>query len=147
VLAAVGLTAVVVGALELSPAEGADAPREGSSAQTNAETPIVDVGATVHVHDDLGKSHVWTIVSTRSDPSSGKVSTETAIAKALLGHRVGDTVAVGAGVARQYAIDRIDAPPAKPATPPSGAAAGQPYVSDSEEIAVFGPGQDVDYEE
>jgi hypothetical protein len=132
------VAAAVARPFAFSPAEGRDAPR-GDPAEADAEIPIVEVGATVDVHDEgSGKSHAWTIVSTGSDPSSGKVSPDTAVAKALLGHRVGDTVTVDAGVARRFAIDRIDGPPAKPALP-SAAVAG--------EIAVFGPGEDSEYEE
>lgn len=109
---------------------------------------MVEVGATVHVHDEgSGTSHVWTIVSTGSDLSSGNISADTAVAKALLGHRVGDTVTVAVRAARRYAIDRIDAAPAKPASRPSAASAETPSVSVSDEIAVFGPGQEADYEE
>jgi hypothetical protein len=147
-LAVVGVAAALARAFAFYPVEGQGAPRAGSPSEVDAEIPIVEVGATVHVHDESsGKSHVWTIVSTRSDPGSGKVSTDTAVAKALLGHRVGDTVTVPAGVARRYAIARIDAAPAKPPSAPSAAAAGQPSVSASDEIAVFGPGEDADYEE
>jgi hypothetical protein len=148
VLAAVGVAAAVSRAFAFYPVDGPGAPSEGSPAEADTEIPIVEVGATVHAREEgSGKCHAWTIVSTRSDPSSGKVSTDTAVAKALLGHRVGDTVTVGAGVARRYAIDRIDAAPAKPTSAPSAAATAQPSVSTSDEIEVFGPGQDAEYEE
>src|SRR5947209_693382 len=108
------------------------------------ETTIVEVGGTVYVHEEAsGTSHIWTIVSTRSDSSSGKISTDTAVAKALLGHRIGETVAVAVagGSARRYVIDRIDPAPAKPRSVPSTAAASRPAASAPHEIVVFGPGQ------
>jgi hypothetical protein len=109
--------------------------------------PAVEVGATVHLRDDASKSGVWTIVSGASDPEAGKISAETALAKALLGRRVGDLVAVAAGRARQYVIEGIDPAPAKPAPASPAPPVSQRPMAVAADIALFGPGEDADYEE
>jgi hypothetical protein len=126
--------------------------REGNSAATDIDAdvggPVVGVGATVHVCEQgAGKTYSWTIVSSASDPKSAKISADTAVAKALLGHRVGDVVSVAAGTVRRYTIEGIDPAPPKPAPAPSAARATQRPVAISADTALFGPGQDAEYEE
>src|ERR671933_815736 len=56
---------------------------------------VVRVGSQVHVKDAAGKSATYTIVgSTEADPSANRLSNESPVGKALLGHKKGDTVAV-----------------------------------------------------
>jgi transcription elongation factor GreA len=59
-------------------------------------TDLVRVGSTVHVKDESDKSVKYTIVgSTEADPSAKppKLSNESPVGKALLGHKRGDEVA------------------------------------------------------
>lgn len=45
--------------------------------------------------EDTGETHTWTIVgATEADRAAGKLSAESPIARALLDHKVGDTVEV-----------------------------------------------------
>jgi transcription elongation factor GreA len=54
----------------------------------------VDLGTTVTVSAD-GQEETYEIVgATESDPSAGKISSESPIGSALLGHKVGDSVNV-----------------------------------------------------
>jgi transcription elongation factor GreA len=57
---------------------------------------VVRVGSEVHVKDeDSGKSVTYTIVgSTEADPANKRLSNESPVGKALLGHKKGDVVSV-----------------------------------------------------
>ena len=57
---------------------------------------VVNVGLKVKVKDlDAGFEEEFSIVgATESDPFNGKISNESSVGKALIGHRVGDKVAV-----------------------------------------------------
>ena len=59
---------------------------------------VVRVGSLVHVSDaGSGKSATYTIVgSTEANPSENKLSNESPVGKALLGHKKGDVVSVSA---------------------------------------------------
>ena len=55
----------------------------------------VEVGATIAVQDQDGRSFKYTIVgSTEADPSQGKISNVSPIGKSLLGKRIGDVTEV-----------------------------------------------------
>src|SRR3954471_11761733 len=55
---------------------------------------VVRVGSVVEVEDERG-THQYTIVgSTEADPGSSRLSNESPVGKALLGHKVGDQVMV-----------------------------------------------------
>jgi transcription elongation factor GreA len=72
---------------------------------------VVRVGSQVHVKDDKGKSLTYTIVgSTEADPSANKLSNESPVGKALLGHKKGDSVSVQLpnGKVRELKITKID---------------------------------------
>ena len=58
------------------------------------DTDIVRVGTKVHVKDqDTGKSQQYTVVgTTESDPASGRLSNESPVGKALLGHKRNEIV-------------------------------------------------------
>ena len=76
------------------------------------DTDVVRVGVTVNVKDGDGKSDVFMIVgSTEADPSAKpkRLSNESPVGKALLGHKKGDTVdvALPSGKARQLKITKI----------------------------------------
>jgi transcription elongation factor GreA len=56
---------------------------------------VVRVGSMVDVKDDKGKKQTYTIVgSTEADPGNKRLSNESPVGKALLGHKKGDVVSV-----------------------------------------------------
>jgi transcription elongation factor GreA len=72
---------------------------------------LVRVGSAVTVKDDTGKTIEYTIVgSTEANPGENKLSNESPVGKALLGHKKGDTVIVQlpSGKARELKITKID---------------------------------------
>ena len=72
---------------------------------------VVRVGSQVHVKDDKGKALTYTIVgSTEADPSANKLSNESPVGRALLGHAKGETVSVQLpnGKARELTIEKIE---------------------------------------
>jgi transcription elongation factor GreA len=75
-------------------------------------TEVVQVGSVVHVKDEkTGKSVKYTIVgSAEANPEESKLSNESPVGRALIGHRRGDTVAVQVprGPARKLKITKID---------------------------------------
>ncbi len=75
-------------------------------------TDVVQVGSVVHVKDEkTGKSVKYTIVgSAEANPEESKLSNESPVGRALIGHRKGDTVAVQVprGPARKLKITKID---------------------------------------
>ncbi len=80
----------------------------------NAEisTDVVSVGCTVHVKDEkTGKSQKFTIVgSAEANPAEAKLSNESPVGRALLGHKRNDVVSVPVpkGPARKLKITKID---------------------------------------
>ncbi|HLM25818.1 MAG TPA: transcription elongation factor GreA [Thermoleophilaceae bacterium] len=75
-------------------------------------TDVVSVGSTVHVKDQkTDKSVKYRIVgSSEANPSEQKLSNESPVGKALLGHKRGETVKVPVprGPARQLKITKIE---------------------------------------
>jgi transcription elongation factor GreA len=75
-------------------------------------TDEVRVGSTVHVKDEkTGKSVKYTIVgSAEADPSENKLSNESPVGKALLGHKRNETVevAVPRGPKRKLKVTKIE---------------------------------------
>jgi transcription elongation factor GreA len=69
---------------------------------------VVAFGSTVTVADEeSGREATWTLVGpTEADISNGKLSAESPVAKALIGHRPGDSVEVTTpgGVRRQRVV-------------------------------------------
>jgi transcription elongation factor GreA len=74
---------------------------------------IVGVGSHVRVKDQKsGKSVLYQIVgSAEADPSDNKLSNESPVGRALIGHKRGDvvTVAVPRGPSRKFKITKIEA--------------------------------------
>ncbi len=65
------------------------------------------VGATVHV-DLAGKKDQFMIVGTlEANPEEGRISNESPVGKALLGHKIGDAVMVDAPSKKVYKIKDI----------------------------------------
>jgi transcription elongation factor GreA len=75
-------------------------------------TEVVQVGSVVHVKDEkTGKSVKYTIVgSAEANPEQSKLSNESPVGRALIGHKRGDVVAVQVprGPARKLKITKID---------------------------------------
>ena len=75
-------------------------------------TDVVQVGSIVHVKDEkTGKSAKYTIVgSAEAKPADSKLSNESPVGRALLGHKRNDTVSVQVprGPARKLKITKID---------------------------------------
>jgi transcription elongation factor GreA len=76
------------------------------------DTDVVGVGTTVHVKDQkTDKSQKFKIVgSAEADPSNSKLSNESPVGRALLGHKRGETVTVPVprGPARKLKITKIE---------------------------------------
>jgi transcription elongation factor GreA len=77
------------------------------------DTDVVGVGVTVHVKDQkTDKSTKYKIVgSAEANPAEAKLSNESPVGKALIGHKRGETVSVPVprGPARKLKITKIEA--------------------------------------
>jgi transcription elongation factor GreA len=63
--------------------------------ETQTEKGVVGMGSTVRFAEDGEDEETYRIVGpTEADPKAGRVSNESALGKALIGHRVGDTVKI-----------------------------------------------------
>src|SRR6201996_573458 len=73
-------------------------------------TDVVGVGSVVHVKDEAGKSTKYTIVgSAEASPMEMKLSNESPVGKALLGHRRGEQVTISTPRGeRKLKITKID---------------------------------------
>jgi len=68
---------------------------------------IVNLGATVFVKVD-GQTDEFTIVGTlEADPALGRISNESPVGRALLGHKTGDEVLVSSPIKTIYKIRKI----------------------------------------
>jgi transcription elongation factor GreA len=78
----------------------------------DVSTDVVGVGSIVHVKDEkTGKSQKFTIVgSSEANPAELKLSNESPVGRALLGHKRNDVVSVPVpkGPARKLKITKID---------------------------------------
>jgi transcription elongation factor GreA len=75
-----------------------------------ADPEIVGFGSTVLVVDESsGKRHEFTLVGpTEADLKTGRLSSESPVARALVGARAGDAVAVQTpGGERRYVVERV----------------------------------------
>jgi transcription elongation factor GreA len=73
-------------------------------------TDLVRVGSVVYVKDEAGKSTRYTIVgSAEAEPAELKLSNESPVGKALLGHKRGDDVVISTPKGeRRLKITKID---------------------------------------
>jgi len=63
--------------------------------ETRAATGVVSMGSTVRFSEDGQEEETYRIVGpAEADPKAGRVSYESALGKALIGHRVGDEVEI-----------------------------------------------------
>jgi transcription elongation factor GreA len=80
--------------------------------EKQVDTDVVGVGVTVHVKDQkTDKSAKYRIVgSAEADPAESKLSNESPVGKALLGHKRGETITVSVprGPARKLKITKIE---------------------------------------
>jgi transcription elongation factor GreA len=80
--------------------------------EKSVDTDVVNVGATVHVKDQkTEKSTKFRLVgSAEADPSDNKLSNESPVGRALIGHKRGETVTVPVprGPARKLKITKIE---------------------------------------
>jgi transcription elongation factor GreA len=78
--------------------------------QTDIGNDVVGVGTLVHVKDESGKSVKYTIVgSAEASPAEMKLSNESPIGKALLGHKRGEEVVIATPRGeRKLKITKID---------------------------------------
>ena len=77
---------------------------------SDLRTDVVGVGSVVHVKDESGKSTKYTIVgSAEASPGELKLSNESPIGKALLGHKRGEEVSISTPKGqRKLKITKID---------------------------------------
>jgi transcription elongation factor GreA len=78
---------------------------------SNGHKGVVDVGCKVTIRDaEYGDEEVYTIVgSTEVDPGAGRISLKSPIGRALMGHRVGESVEVQTpGGGAQFEIVKIE---------------------------------------
>lgn len=68
---------------------------------------IVNLGATVFVEVDGQKDEFTLVGSLEANPSLGKISNESPVGRALLGHRTGDEVVVSSPIQTVYKIKKI----------------------------------------
>ncbi len=65
--------------------------------ENHESTEIVQVGSTVTIVEEGSKPETYTIVgAAEADPTQGRISNESPMGKALLGHKPGDKVSVEA---------------------------------------------------
>jgi transcription elongation factor GreA len=78
--------------------------------QSDLGTDVVSIGSIVHVKDAGGKSNKYTIVgSAEANPAEMKLSNESPIGKALIGHKRGEEVVVATPKGeRKLKITKID---------------------------------------
>jgi len=68
---------------------------------------IVNLGATVLIEVDGQKDEFTIVGSLEANPSVGKISNESPVGRALLGHRAGDEVLVSSPIKTTYKIRKI----------------------------------------
>ncbi|HTN25927.1 MAG TPA: transcription elongation factor GreA [Solirubrobacteraceae bacterium] len=84
--------------------------RAAKVAERSAAADVVAFGSTVAVVDEAsGREHEFTLVGpTEADLKTGRLSSESPVARALVGARAGDTVTVETpGGRRSYVVKRV----------------------------------------
>ena len=74
---------------------------------TKTHKDEIDLGATVSVMVDGQKDKFIVVGTLEANPMLGKISNESPVGKALLGHRVGDNVTVSSPIKSIYTIKKI----------------------------------------
>lgn len=75
-----------------------------------ARTDEVSLGSVVHLSTSEGRDYCYTIVgSFEASPAAGRISNESPVGKALLGHKEGDQIIVSTpGGVKEYTITSIE---------------------------------------
>ena len=69
---------------------------------------MVDVGATVTLEEPNGSINEFMIVGTlEANPSEGRISTESPVGRALMGHKVGEEAVITSPIKVPYKIKKI----------------------------------------
>jgi len=69
---------------------------------------IVDVGATVTLEESNGSINEFMIVGTlEANPSGGRISSESPVGRALMGHKVGEEIVITSPIKVPYKIKKI----------------------------------------
>jgi len=74
---------------------------------SKAKTGAVGLGATVICEVDGDQDEFTILGSLESNPSAGKISNESPVGRALLGHKTGDVVTVNSSVQVSYEILKV----------------------------------------
>jgi len=72
----------------------------------HVHTDVVSLGSIVHLSTSEGKEYHYTLVGAfEANPSAGRISNESPVGRALLGHKLGDQVIVSTpGGVKEYTI-------------------------------------------
>ncbi|MDD5144550.1 MAG: GreA/GreB family elongation factor [Candidatus Pacebacteria bacterium] len=76
-------------------------------APAKSNRDIIDLGATVVVEVDRQADEFTLVGSLEADPNLGRISNESPVGKALMGHRVGDEISVTSPIKTIYKIRGI----------------------------------------
>jgi alkylated DNA nucleotide flippase Atl1 len=99
---------------------GAQSPAATRAASFALTSPdAIKLGSLVQARElSTGATRIWTLVARQeADPGAGKLSTESPVGSALLGHRAGDEVTVMTPRGRrEYIVESVDELPAPSAT-------------------------------
>ena len=68
---------------------------------------VIDFGATVMVEVDGQKDEFTIVGSLEANPAAGRISNESPVGKALLGHRIGEEVVISSPIQVVYKIRKI----------------------------------------
>lgn len=68
---------------------------------------VIGLGATVVVEVDGDKDEFRVVGTLEANPSLGKISNESPVGRALLGHKVGDEVIISSPIKTVYKINKI----------------------------------------
>jgi transcription elongation factor GreA len=76
----------------------------------HVRSDVVTLGSTVHLNTENGRQYTYTLVGAfEANPSAGRISNESPVGKALLGHKPGDMVIVSTpGGVKEYTITSIE---------------------------------------
>jgi transcription elongation factor GreA len=69
---------------------------------------MVELGATVTLEESDGQINEFMIVGTlEANPSEGKISSESPVGKALLGHKIGEEIVIASPIKVVYKIKKV----------------------------------------
>jgi len=76
----------------------------------DVHSDVVSLGSVVHLETSNGRTYCYKLVGAfEAEPSAGRISNESPVGKALLGHKAGDMVIVSTpGGVKEYTITSIE---------------------------------------